>query len=83
MNRHLACDLIVIIRCESNEMANYKPDLSSQNKCIPMDLSQQMMPGTFEYSLVHIVDNHLGLWGLVNGMTTIRKELQLILRQRC
>jgi transposase len=42
-------------------MANYKPDLSSQNKCIPIDFSQQIMPCTFEYALVHIVDNHLHL----------------------
>jgi hypothetical protein len=49
LNRHLACDQIVIIRYELNEMANYKPDLSSQNKFIPIDFSQQITPGTFEY----------------------------------
>jgi len=63
LNRHLACDLIVIIRYELNEMANYKPDLSSQNKFIPIDFSQQIMPGTFEYALAHIVDNRLDLSG--------------------
>lgn len=44
-------------------MANYKPDLSSQNKFIPIDFSQQIMPGTFEYALAHIVDNCLDLSG--------------------
>jgi transposase len=63
LNRHLACDLIVIIRYELNEMANYKPDLSSQNKFIPIDFSQQISPGTFEYALAHIVDNRLDLSG--------------------
>jgi transposase len=42
-------------------MANYKPDLSCQSKFIPIDFSQQVVPGTFEYALSHIVDNHLDL----------------------
>lgn len=44
-------------------MANYKPDLSCQSKFIPIDFSQQVVPGTFEYALAHIVDNHLDLSG--------------------
>lgn len=44
-------------------MANYKPDLSCQSKFIPIDFSQQIVPGTFEYALAHIVDNHLDLSG--------------------
>jgi transposase len=44
-------------------MANYKPDLSCQDKFIPIDFSQQVVPGTFEYALAHIVDNHLDLSG--------------------
>jgi transposase len=44
-------------------MANYKPDLSCQSKFIPIDFSQQILPGTFEYALAHIVDNHLDLSG--------------------
>ncbi len=44
-------------------MANYKPDLSCQNKFIPIDFFQQVIPGTFEYALAHIVDNHLDLSG--------------------
>jgi len=42
-------------------MANYKPDLSCQNKFIPINFSQQIVPGTFEYALSHIVDNKLDL----------------------
>jgi transposase len=44
-------------------MANYKPDLSCQNKFIPIDFSQQIVPGTFEYALSHIVDHKLDLTG--------------------
>lgn len=44
-------------------MANYKPDLSCQNKFIPIDFSHQIVPGTFEYALAHIVENHLDLSG--------------------
>jgi len=44
-------------------MANYKPDLSCQNKFIPIDFSKQISPGTFEYALAHIVDNRLDLSG--------------------
>ena len=44
-------------------MANYKPDLSCQSKFIPIDFSQQIIPGTFEYALAHIIDKHLDLSG--------------------
>jgi len=42
-------------------MANYKPDLSCQSKFIPIDFAQQIIPGTFEYALSHIVDKHVDL----------------------
>lgn len=42
-------------------MPNYKPDLSAQAKFIPVDFSQQILPGTFEYALNHIVNHHLDL----------------------
>ncbi|MCP3901859.1 MAG: transposase [Desulfobacteraceae bacterium] len=42
-------------------MAHYKVDESYQNKFIPVDFSQQIIPGTFEYALAHIIDNHLDL----------------------
>ena len=61
MNAVIGCDLIVIIRSELNAMANYKPDMSCQSKFIPIDFAQQIIPGTFEYALSHIVDNHLDL----------------------
>jgi transposase len=59
----VVCDLIDIIRRKLINMANYKPDLSCQSKFIPIDFSQQIIPGTFEYTLAHIVDNHLDLSG--------------------
>ena len=61
LNTLIVCDLMVIIRFEWNVMANYKPDLSCQSKFIPIDFSQQIIPGTFEYALSHIVDEHLDL----------------------
>ena len=42
-------------------MANYKADESYQNKFIPVNFEQQIIPGTFEYALAHIIDNHLDL----------------------
>ena len=42
-------------------MANYRPDLSCQSMFIPVDFSLQVLPGTFEYALSHIVDKHLDL----------------------
>ena len=44
-------------------MANYKPDLSCQSKFIPIDFSTQILSGTFEYALSHIVDHKLDLTG--------------------
>ena len=37
-------------------MANYKPDLSCQNKFIPINFAEQILPGTFEYALCYIVE---------------------------
>ena len=67
------CDLIVIIRLELNVMANYKPDMSCQSKFIPIDFSQQIIPGTFEYALSHIVDNHLDLSTFDSGYNNDRR----------
>nr|WP_235956587.1 transposase [Pseudoalteromonas galatheae] len=44
-------------------MANYKPDLSRQNKFIPINFAEQILPGTFEYALCYIVENKLDLLG--------------------
>lgn len=44
-------------------MANYKPDLSCQNKFIPINFTEQILPGTFEYALCYIVENKLDLSG--------------------
>ncbi|MFC4701596.1 transposase [Glaciecola siphonariae] len=42
-------------------MPNFKPDLSCQSAFIPVDFSEQIIPGTFEYALNHIVNHHLDL----------------------
>jgi hypothetical protein len=42
-------------------MPNYKPDFSKQAKFIPVDFTEQIIPGTFEYALNHIVNHHLDL----------------------
>ncbi|WP_245623461.1 hypothetical protein [Catenovulum maritimum] len=47
-------------------MANYKPDYSNQNQFIAVDFSAQILPGTFEFALSHIVDNHLDLTAFDN-----------------
>lgn len=42
-------------------MGNYKPDLSCKSIFIQVDFVQQIIPGTFEYALSHIVDKHIDL----------------------
>jgi len=42
-------------------MARYKPYDYSQGKLIPVFFKDQILPGTFEYALNHIVDNELDL----------------------
>jgi transposase len=42
-------------------MPNYKPDFTKQAKFIPVDFTEQIIPGTFEYALNHIVNHHLDL----------------------
>lgn len=42
-------------------MARYKPYSYDQSKLIPIYFADQILPGTFEYALNHIVDNELDL----------------------
>ena len=42
-------------------MARYKPYSYAQGKLIPVYFEKQILPGTFEYSLNHIIDNELDL----------------------
>ncbi len=44
-------------------MANYKPDFSCQDSFIPVNFSEQILPGTFEYALCYIIENKLDLSG--------------------
>jgi hypothetical protein len=42
-------------------MPNYKPNSTSQGIFAPVHLSHQIQPGTFEYTLNHLVENVLDL----------------------
>lgn len=42
-------------------MAHYKPYSYAQGKFIPIHFEKQILPGTFEYSLNHIINNELDL----------------------
>lgn len=42
-------------------MARYKPYDYTQAKLLPITFSRQILPGTFEYTLHHIVENELDL----------------------
>ncbi len=40
-------------------MPRYKPDLSGQSQLVPVDFVKQVLPGTFEHALVHLIDHKL------------------------
>jgi len=42
-------------------MARYKPYSYAQGKFIPIHFAKQILPGTFEYSLNHLIDHELDL----------------------
>jgi transposase len=42
-------------------MARYKPYSYGQDKFIPIYFEKQILPGTFEYSLNHLIDHELDL----------------------
>jgi hypothetical protein len=42
-------------------MAHHKPYSCAQGKFIPVYFEKQIIPGTFEYSLNHIIDHELDL----------------------
>jgi len=51
-------------------LAKYKKTTSNQGKLLPVYLSKQLLPGTFEFTLNHLIDNELDLavfLGLVEG----------------
>jgi transposase len=37
----------------------YKPDMSGQSQLVPVDFAKQVLPGTFEHALVHLIDHKL------------------------
>ncbi len=42
-------------------MARYKDVNYAQQKFIPVDFSSQVLPGTFEYTLNHLIENEIDL----------------------
>ena len=42
-------------------MARYKPYSYAQGVMIPVSFAKQILPGTFEFALNHLVDNELDL----------------------
>jgi transposase len=42
-------------------MARYKDFNYKQTKLLPIDFSEQILPGSFEYTLNYLVDNELDL----------------------
>jgi hypothetical protein len=42
-------------------MPRFKPYSYDQTKLIPLSLTEQIQPGTFEYAPNYIVDNHIDL----------------------
>ncbi len=37
-------------------MPNFKPEHSNQNRFVPIIIDEQLIPGTIEYVISHIVD---------------------------
>ncbi|WP_146866940.1 transposase, partial [Aliivibrio fischeri] len=50
-------------------MANYKRDNSKQNMFVPIMIDEQLIPGTIEYAIAHIVDNYLDLSSFDNAFS--------------
>lgn len=42
-------------------MARYKDYNYGQNKLLPVNFSEQILPGTFEYTVYYLVDHELDL----------------------
>ncbi len=42
-------------------MAQYKSTDYDQSLLIPVTFSEQIIPGTLEYAINHIIDNHIDL----------------------
>lgn len=42
-------------------MARYKQTITEQTKLIPISYAQQILPGTFEHTLNHLIDNELDI----------------------
>jgi hypothetical protein len=46
----------------ARRLAQYKPYSYAQGKFIPVHFEKQILPGTFEYTLSHLIDNELDIF---------------------
>jgi hypothetical protein len=59
-------------------MARYKPYSYAQGKFIPIHFANQILPGTFEYTLNHLVDHARSgdtLWARSGDMILIHTDI--------
>ena len=59
-------------------MARYKQCNYDQLKLLPISFSRQILPGTFEYTLSHLIDHELDLSNFERGPIFWTGKLMLI-----
>jgi hypothetical protein len=53
-------------------MARYKPYNLKQDKWVPLSYADQILPGSFEYALNEIVEEHLDLSVWFSSWSSVR-----------
>src|SRR5215813_21022 len=51
-----------LLACKDNPMARYRP-INMSPQLLPVDFSRQILPGSFEYALCHLLDHEMDLSG--------------------
>lgn len=64
-------------------MPRYKPYSYAQGKFIAIHFDSQILPGTFEYALNHLIDHELDLSVSMPAFVTIRTERQPMIPASC
>lgn len=64
-------------------MARYKDYSYDQAKLIPISFQQQILPGTFEYTLSHLIDQEFDLSYSKRATATMRLGRPLTIRRFC
>jgi len=62
-------------------MARYK-ERSQDSIMVPISLAQQLLPGTFEFTLNELIDHHIDLSCFDESTTTMRPAPRFTLRRR-